>query len=128
QPNSQIPVNSNTDRVYLAGGYAQTPLLVVNASDKTNPVTVTTISNSGGGVTVNKNTNLFYSSNGFGGQVLVYDGTNNSQIGSATIGACPGQFDIDITRNLIYVVRQCGGGNDPLYVIDGTNNAIVANG
>ena len=125
QPISQIAVNPTTKRVYIGGGYAQNPVMVIDASDPTNPTIVTTVS--GGGVTVNQLTNRFYTSNGFGGQILVYDGATNTQIAaSPSTGFCGGQFDLNPTRNLIYMMSQCGGGNDPLHVLDGATNNFVA--
>lgn len=124
QPVSQIAVNPNTDRIYLGGGYAQNPVMVINAASPANPTIVTTVT--GTGAAVNPVTNRFYASTGFGGQILVYDGSTNSIITGVGIGFCGGQFDIDSTKNLIYTTSQCGGGNDPLHVLNGATNAIVA--
>lgn len=134
QPGGFLAVNPNTARVYVAGGYAQNQLTVVDVSDITHPAVVTTISGSGGGsgVAVNPNTNFFYTSNGFSGQVLKYDGATNTLLASAFIGACPGAFDIDPITNLVYVTRQCAGGGpprgvDPLFVLGGGSLTIIGN-
>lgn len=134
QPVGQIAVNSTTDRVYIAGGYAQKQLTVVNTSNPVNPVIVSTIGGAAGGagVTVNPNTNRFYTSNGFLGQVLMYSGETNAMVGSTSIGACPGAFDIDVKTNLVYVTRQCAGGGpplsvDPLFVLNGSDLVIIGN-
>lgn len=122
-------VNPATDRVYMSGGFAQNQMTVIDASDPTNPTIVTTISGSAGGsgVTANPFTNRFYTSNGFGGQVIYYDGSTNLEIPPrVSIGTCPGDFDIDVTTDLVYVVRQCGSFNDPLYVLNGSTNSLVA--
>lgn len=131
-PVAEVSVNPNTDRVYLGGGFAQNAFSVVNASDPTLPVVVTTVSSSGSGMVVNPVTNFFYTSNGFGGSVLKFDGTTLAGAGSVGIGACPGQFAVDTQTNLVYVTRQCAGGGpplgvDPLYVINGATMAIVGN-
>ncbi len=124
QPFAEIAANPETKRVYIGAGYAQNPVMVINASDPTNP-TIATVS--GSGVTVNPLTNRFYASNGFGGRILVYDGATNTQIAmSPAIGFCGGLFDLNPTRNLIYMTSQCGGGNDPLHVLDGATNTFVA--
>lgn len=111
QPVGQIAVNALTDRVYVAGGYAENQLTIVDVATAASPTVVTTLSDSAGGsgVTVNPNTNVFYTSNGFGGQVLAYSGATNTVITSTSIGPCPGAFDVDATTNLVYVTRQCGG-------------------
>jgi hypothetical protein len=131
-PIGELSVNPNTDRVYVGGGFAQNAFTVVNVSNPTLPVAVTTVTSSGSGIVVNPMTNFFYTSNGFGGSVLKFDGTTLAGAGSAGIGACPGQFDVDPLTNLIYVTRQCAGGGaplgvDPLYVINGATMAIVGN-
>jgi len=130
QPLGEIAVNPNTDRVYIAGGFGPSPLLVVNASDPAHPALVTSIGSSGSGVAVNPVANRFYSANLYGGQVLVYDGTNNSQIATANIGGgyCPGFLDVTpgTTPPKIYVGSQCGGGNDPVHVINATTNGVIA--
>lgn len=134
QPVGQIAVDPNTDRVYVAGGYAQNQLTVVDASNPASPSIVTVLGGGAGGsgVTVNPNTNLFYTSNGFGGQVLKYSGTTNALVTTQPIGICPGSFDVDVTTNLVYVTRQCAGGGpplgvDPLFVLNGDTLAIVGN-
>jgi len=50
----------------------------------------------------------------------------NSGVTSVSIGFCGGQFDVDSTRNLVYMTSQCGAGNDPLHVLDGNANTVVA--
>jgi len=128
QPLGELAVNPNSDRAYVAGGFGPSPLSVVNASDPTNPALMTTIGSSGSGVTVNPVTNRFYSANLYGGQVLVYDGTDNHQITTVTLGGgfCPGYLDVNPATNLIYVGSQCGGFNDPVHVINGATNSVVA--
>jgi hypothetical protein len=128
----EMSVNPNTDRLYIGGGFAQNAFTVVNVSNPTLPAVVTTVTSSGSGMVVNPVTNFFYTSNGFGGTVLKFDGTTLAGAGSAGIGACPGLFDVDPLTNLIYVTRQCAGGGapagvDPLYVINGASMAIVGN-
>jgi autotransporter-associated beta strand protein len=126
QPLSAIAVNPNTDRVYVARGFSSSPLLVVNASDPAHPAIVTTIGNSGSGVTVNPATNRFYSANLGGGQVVAYDGTTNAQLATIGIGYLPGNLDVNPATNLIYVGCQGGALNDPVFVINGATNAVVA--
>jgi autotransporter-associated beta strand protein/YVTN family beta-propeller protein len=125
QPLGEIAVNPNTDRVYVAGGFGPSPLLVVNASDPTHPALVTSIGSSGSGVTVNPATNRFYSADLYGGHVVVYDGTNNAPLASIGLGYCPGYLDVNPATNLIYVGSQCGALNDPVDVINGATNTVV---
>ena len=131
-PIAEMSVNPNTDRVYLGGGFAQNAFTVVNTSNPALPSVVTTVTTSGSGIVVNPTTNFLYTSNGFSGSVLKFDGTTLAGAGSVGIGACPGLFDLDPLTNLIYVTRQCAGGGppagvDPLYVINGATMAIVGN-
>ena len=130
----QMEINPNTDRVYIAGGFAQNFMTVIDASNPSSPSIVTTISagNGGSGVIVNPTANTFFTSNGFSGQVLRYDGVTNTQNGTVGIGACGGIFDYNPNTNLVYVVRQCAGGGppagvDPMYAIDAATMGIVGN-
>jgi hypothetical protein len=128
---AEVSVNPNTDRVFLGGGFAVNQFAVVNATDPTMPVVVTSGGGTGSGMVVNPVTNLYYTTNGFAGQVQRFDGTSLAGNGNVTIGACGGALDVDTATNLVYVTRQCGGGGglgvDPLYVIDGATMAIVGN-
>jgi hypothetical protein len=131
-PVAQMSVNPNTDRVFLGGGFAQNNYSIVDVSNPAAPAVVTSLGTYGSGIIVNPATNFFYTSNGFGGTVQKFDGTTLAGAGSVSIGACPGQFDVDTNTNLIYVTRQCAGGGaplgvDPLYVINGNTMAIVGN-
>jgi YVTN family beta-propeller protein len=127
QPPGEAAVNPNTDRVYIGSGFGPGPMTVVNASDPTAPTVVTTHP-TGWGATVNPTTNRYYTSSGYGGQILVFDGVHDTQLTAVPIGYCPGYFDVDSGRNLIYAASQCGGGNDPVHVLfdDGATQSIVA--
>ncbi|MFQ5527538.1 MAG: DUF1566 domain-containing protein [Thermoanaerobaculia bacterium] len=129
QPVAQVAVNPVTDRVYVGGNYSlgSQPLKVIDATDKTSPAVVTTLT--GAGATANPSTNRFYAKGGTGaggGTILVYNGADNSLITSVPVGYCGGNFDIDVTTNLIYMTSQCGAGNDPLHVLNGATNTLAA--
>jgi YVTN family beta-propeller protein len=122
----QLAVNPITDNIYVASGFGPGQLQVVNASNPANPTLVTTTSAQGWGAVVNPVTNRYYTGDGYSGDILVYDGISNNLLATVHVGYCGGGFDIDTTRNLVYSTWQCGGGNDPLFVLDGNTNAIVA--
>ncbi len=79
----------------------------------------------GSGIVVNPLTDRFYTADG-NGNVLVYDGASNNLLATVHVGYIPGAFAIDTTRNLVYVTCQGGGLNDPVFVLSGATNAIVA--
>ena len=120
----QIAINPGSEQVYVASGFGSGTLQVVNASAPASPTIVTTIAQ-GSGVVVNPLTNRFYTADG-NGDVLVYDGASNSLLATIHIGYIPGALAIDTSRNLIYVTCQGGSSNDPLFVLNGATNAIVA--
>ena len=124
QSSGDIAINPLTDRVYVGGGIANLGLSVVDVSTPTMPSVVTTLPMSG--VTVDPGTNRFYTSSGFGGQIRVFDGATNAQIALPFIGFCGGSFSIDKVAGKVYVTSQCGGGNDPLHVLDIASNSIAA--
>jgi DNA-binding beta-propeller fold protein YncE len=80
---------------------------------------------SGWGAAVDPLTNRYYSANGFGGAVQVYDGATNTQLANIPVGFIPGEFDLNPATNSIYVATQGGGGNDPIFVINGANNTVT---
>lgn len=113
-------------RVYIAGSYAQSGLTVVDVVNPAAPSIVTTVASSGG-AGANGGSNRYYTSFGFfSGQVRIYDGATDSIIATLSIGFCGGDFDVDETANRIFVMSQCGGLNDPVHVIDGATNTVLA--
>ncbi len=128
QPLGQVAVNPALERVYVGGNYSlgSQPLLVIDVSDKDAPTLVTTLT--GAGAAANSTTNRFYAKGGTGiggGTFLVYNGADNSLFTSVPVGYCGGRFAADETTNLVYMTSQCGGGNDPLHVLDGATNTVV---
>ena len=121
----QIAFNPNTDRLFLAGGFGQpTAVLVLTIFNKTNPEVLSVFAG-GAGVAVNAAANRLYTSGGYNGIIQVHDATTFVQITNVFVGYCGGEFDVDPIHNLVYMASQCGGGNDPIHVLDGSDNAIV---
>lgn len=123
----EIAVNPSTDRVY-AGRWVNNniaDLQVVDVSVAGSPTVVATVSG-GWGAAANSTTNRFYTSDGYGGNILVYDGSNNALLATVNKGYCHPGIDVDSTTNLVYFASQCGGGNDPLHVLNGATNTLAA--
>lgn len=118
-------LSHTASRAYIAGSYAQSGLTVVDVTNPAAP-SIAAVVSSGGGVAANGTTNRYYTSTGFFGQVRVYDGTTNTTITTIPIGFCGGDFAVDETANRIFVMSQCGGLNDPVHVIDGATNTVLA--
>ena len=122
----QIVVNPNTARVYIGGGYgANNQLEVIDVSNPFSPALVTSVAG-GTGVAVDPVTNRYYTTDSFGGNLLVYDGSSNSLVASAHSGYIGGALDVDPTTDLVYLTDQGGNDNDPLWVLDGATNSFVA--
>jgi len=72
---SQIAVNPNTDRVFLAGGYGESSgVLILSVVNKASPEVMAGVAG-GAGVAVNPAANRLYTSGGYNGTILVYDAT-----------------------------------------------------
>jgi DNA-binding beta-propeller fold protein YncE len=125
---NSIAVNPATDNLYLGRivDNNTADVAVVNASDPTNPSVVTAVPGGFYQVTANPVTNRYYTTDGYGGHVLVYNGTTNALVASVFKGYCHAYLDTDPTTNLIYTESQCGSFNDPVQVLDGATNSLVA--
>ena len=123
---NSIAVNPTTNRIYFNRfvNNSTSDTAVVDASDRANPAIVTTL-RGGFGLTVNPVTNRIYTTDGYGGNILVYDDATNSLIASVHKGYCHPGMDTDTTTNLIYTASQCGANNDPLQVVNGNTHTIV---
>lgn len=123
QPAGQIAYDRFTDRVFVAGGMAQLSTHVVDVSDPSAPFVVGTLPLAGCAIQDLTHSAVFFGSTGFGGQVVRGD-TATLLIGaSTTIGYCGGQFAI--AGGYVFATSQCGGGNDPLHVMNGAMNVLA---
>jgi Bacterial Ig-like domain (group 3) len=123
-PGGSAYVNATAKRLYVSDGYATSPTTVVDVSTPTSPTIITTVP--GSGAIADAITGTFYTSSGFGGQILVFNASTNAQIASPFVGFCGGASDFNPVNNLIYMIAQCGAGNDPLFVVDGSTNNVIA--
>lgn len=127
---SQIDVNSSTNRVYFAGGYAvpypwqgvPAGLQVADFSTVSAP-TLSNVSGPAGGVAVDATNNRFFSSNGYGGSVLTYNGASNTLMQSTPITGCGSVLDFNNNLGMLYGMTQC---NDTLFKYNPGTNTVVA--
>ena len=81
-------VNPTTDRVYLSRVQSNTAadVAVVDATNPAQPTLLASVAGGFYGVAVNPSTNRFYTTDGYSGHILVYDGTSNTLNASVTKG------------------------------------------
>ena len=116
-----LAYNPVTNLFYVANGSGNTVSVVDGTSFK-NLDTITVESNPSA-IAVNSATNMVYVVN-FGAQsVSVIDGTTNAI--TATLSGGSGQIAINTVTNRIYILDARGSQNDNVFVLDGTNNAVI---
>lgn len=120
----QIGVNPALNKIYTGGGpnTSGSSLTVVDGNSYT---IVTTISPSAGVSADMKNDNI-WTGNLYSGDVVVYAGSNNSQISSTSVGDCPAAVTFDCSRRRMWVAAQCGGGNDPVWAFNADNLSLIS--
>ncbi len=128
----QVAVNPTTSQVYVGSGYVSGALQVVNASNPGSPTIVTSATvPQGWGAVYDPDNNDYYTGEGHGGNVYVYNSANNALVTTISLdpagqlGYIPGGFAVDTTLNYIYVECQSGQQTVELYVINGSNNTIL---
>lgn len=57
------------------------------------------------------------------GQILAYDASTLESLGSIRGVGCP--MSLAVARSRLFVATQCGGGHDPVYVIDTRSDRIA---
>lgn len=119
-----IAVDPRLDRVYVGGGFTQTALTVVDVSAPSAPVAVTILPLSSAATL--PSIGRLYASTGGAGGIAVRDASSLAPLTDVHVGYCGGALDADPARGLVYMTSQCGGGNDPLHVLDASNDALVA--
>jgi len=120
----EIALNPGSQRAYVGGGFARGPMSVVDVSSPTAPSLVTTVA-SYGGAAYDPASNRFFGASGYAGELLTFDATTNAQIDSRALGYCGGDFAVG-PASAIYMISQCGAFDDPLHVVNGATNAVLA--
>lgn len=80
----------------------------------------------GSGAHVNSVTNRFYAGQLSPSAILVYDGVTNNLLNTIPVSGCAIEAVVDSSINRVYGAAQCGGGNDPVFVIDGATDSLLA--
>ncbi len=124
QPIGSMAVDPVARRVHVAGGYGQAQLTVVDVTRAARPSVLTTLPYAGAAVLPARN--RLYVSTGYGGALRVLDATTLAVVATPGVGYCGGVLDTDSDTGLVYLMSQCGGGNDPVHVLDANSNTIVA--
>ena len=112
---TDVAINATTNRIYVAGDYANVVTVIDGASNATAQVPVGYRPQF---IAVNTATNKIYSSNTQDGTLSVIDGTSHAVINLPIGGAGP--IAINERTNKIYVIRR--GNNGEVTVVDGATH------
>jgi DNA-binding beta-propeller fold protein YncE len=111
----QVAVNPALNRIYAGGGpnAGGTSLTVI---DGTTFGVITTVSPSAG-VSIDMKSDNVWTGSLTAADVVVYAGSNNVEISSTKLTACPAAVTFNCRRRM-WIASQCGSGNDPVWVFD----------
>ena len=121
---TDVDVNPNTNQVYVGGNIGNVVQNMVWVDGNTNSIVKSL--GPGQGEHVNPATNEIYAADLYGGHILVYSGSDGSLLNSITAVGCPVEAVVDNQLNHIWGVGQCGGGNDPAFLIDGSTDTLIS--
>jgi uncharacterized protein (TIGR03437 family) len=121
---ADVDVNPNTNRVYVGGNIGNVVQAMVWIDGNTNQIVKSL--GPGQGLHVNPVTNKIYAADLYGGDILVYSGTDGSLLKTISTFGCPIEAVVDSSLNHIWGGGQCGGGNDPAFLIDGSTDTVVS--
>src|SRR5882762_6417520 len=120
----QMAVNPALNLIYDGGGFnaGGNSMTVIDGST----FAVVTNFTPAGGAAVDMKADNYWTGDLFGGDVLTYSAPSNTQIHSTHLSGCPGQVNFDCKKRRMWVTAQCGGGNDPAWVLNADTFAIIS--
>ena len=119
-----VDVNPNTNQVYVGGNINNVVQNIVWIDGNTNSIVKSL--GVGQGLHVNSATNKIYAADLYAGHILVYSGSDGSLLKTISTFGCPVEAVVDSLLNHIWGGGQCGGGNDPAFLIDGSTNTLIS--
>lgn len=120
----ELAVNPALNLIYDGGGFnaGGNSMTVIDGS----ALSIVTNFSPSGGVAVDMKTDNYWTGDLFGGDVLVYSAPSNTQIHSVPLSGCPGEVSFDCKKRRMWVTAQCGGGNDPAWVLNADTFTVIA--
>jgi sugar lactone lactonase YvrE len=119
-----VDVNPNTNQVYVGGNISNVVQNIVWIDGNTNSIVKSL--GVGQGLHVNPATNKIYAADLYAGHILVYSGSDGSLLNTIPTFGCPVEAVVDASLNHIWGGGQCGGGNDPAFLIDGSTDTLIS--
>jgi uncharacterized protein (TIGR03437 family) len=119
-----VDVNPSTNQVYVGGNINNVVQNIVWIDGNTNSIVKSL--GVGQGLHVNPATNKIYAADLYAGHILVYSGSDGSLLNTISAFGCPVEAVVDSSLNHIWGSGQCGGGNDPAFLIDGGTNTLIS--
>src|ERR1039458_2749610 len=119
-----VDVNPNTNQVYVGGNISNVVQNIVWIDGNTNSIVKSL--GVGQGLHVNPATNKIYAADLYAGHILVYSGSDGSLLNTIPTFGCPVEAVVDASLNHIWGGGQCGSGNDPAFLIDGSTDTLIS--
>jgi len=118
---ADIAYNPALNKIYVSGGASggQVTAAVDGAT-----YTVTQIG-TGSGAAVDIAGNRVWTAGVYDASIHVYDGVTNALLTTVNLGNCPIYTAVDSSRRRVWVSGQCGGGNDPVWVVNADTYAVL---
>lgn len=119
----QITVDAAINLIYDAGSFNGGGNRLTVISGET--LSVSRSFSPAGGAAVDIKNDNYWTGNLSGGDVLVYSTASPRPLASVPLSGCPGQVNFDCNRRRMWVTAQCGGGNDPAWVLNADSFAVI---
>jgi len=118
----QVAVSVALNKIYVSGGYSggQDVFVVNGKTFKGFDVGI------GSTVSVDTENNNYWAATVYGGSAVARKGRDNTKVADVNTGDCPVNTAVDSTARRVWVGAQCGGGDDPVFVVNADTFNIVA--
>jgi DNA-binding beta-propeller fold protein YncE len=118
-----LDVDPHSNKIFASGGASagQEVVMIDGAANK-----VVATLGTGSGAHVNPQTGKVYAANVYGGGIDVYSAGDGHLITTVKAFGCPVEAVVDPLRNQIWGGAQCGGGDDPVFRIDGSSDELTS--
>ena len=115
-----LAVNPALDKIYLSGGASGPPTMI----EVDGATLAQTAIGAGSGADVDRTNDNYWSAGVGSGTVTAWDQHDNS-LTNISLGDCPIAVDVDPVHRKVWVANQCGGGNDPVWVLNADTFATI---
>ena len=117
-----LGANAALKQVYIAGGMGQVGLIRIQTSDPAS-MSEAQLPSGGGGIAVDRATGRYATTDGYSGNLLVFNG-DDSLYARVRLTGCGGDLDADPASGRFFISTQC---SDHIAVFDEHSRTLLAN-